>query len=480
LLLVSRLGGATALDAASGKLRWEHKETWSQATAIPSISVGDGTAIVPSMNKGGSFALRLESTPTVAWRASKASTQYSSPLIHDGRVYWVNGVGALFCTDLKTGEDLWAHRLPGSVWASPVVAGGRLYFTTGEGVTVVIAAGPELKVLATNSLPVNGTVYGVAVAEGGLFLRTLNQLWRVAPHSAAPVIRTRIETAPAAVRLPPVAPETEKIFRKAGSKAGESRPHPKIGSPYAWIPAGTFRMGCSEGDTQCAPDEKPSREVRISRGFWMAVTETTTADYLRFAKGTGRPVPAEPKLQTTALNPGHANTKFPITNVTWDDAVQFCRWVGGRLPTEAEWEHAARASSPASRYGVLDRIAWYGDNSGRERIDTTAILAREREKYLVRQAENGNSMHPVGTKEANAWGLHDMLGNVWEWTSDGYHPYPATPATDPRADEESDRMAARGGSWQFFPARITHSVRMRYRPDTTNESLGFRCIQDIP
>ena len=482
LVLVSHNGGAKAFHPDSGELLWKRDGEWSQASAIPSLAYAAGKVVVPSMNKGQSFALSLSAPGETAWKPQNAAAQYAAPLIHDGRVYLVNAVGALFCLDLETGAQIWVTRLPGPIWASPVAASGKLYFTTGEGVTVVMKPGPKPEVLATNELPVNGIVYATTPVENSILLRTLNQLWRTTDgFTGQPVLRTRIETkaAPPAA-LPEIPVETGRVIRAdATPAAGAEAMHPKDGQPYRWIPPGKFRMGCSEDDQECAPDEKPVHEVTLTRGFWIGQTEVTVAAYQRFTRDTGRAMPKEPVFFDVPLNPGWANTKLPIMNVGWQEARGYCAWIGGRLPAEAEWEWAARTGQPAARYGALNEIAWYGDNSGNAPLDTTAILATDRSRFLTRQKENGNRPHPVGEKKPNAWGLYDMLGNLWEWTEDFYNPYSAAAQTDPLSKEESDRRAARGASWQYFPARVNASSRMRFRPEQVAEGTGFRCAQDF-
>ncbi len=152
------------------------------------------------------------------------------------------------------------------------------------------------------------------------------------------------------------------------------------GLPYVFISPGTFSMGCSPGDDQCDDDEKPPHPVTITKGFWIGQTPVTQEAYLRV---TGKS-PSKFK-----------GSNLPVEQVSWDDAAGYCRAVGLRLPTEAEWEYAARAGSASASYGNLDDIAWYAGNSS----------ART---------------HTVGQKLPNAWGLYDMLGNVWEWTADWY------------------------------------------------------------
>ncbi len=185
--------------------------------------------------------------------------------------------------------------------------------------------------------------------------------------------------------------------------AGTVRENPKDGLKYVWIPPGTFQMGCSLGDSECGSEEKPSHQVTVSKGFWMGQTEVTVGAYKRFTRQTGQAMPSPP-----AFNSGWISDAQPIVNISWNDAQAFCQWAGGRLPTEAEWEYAARAGSTEARYGSLDEIAWYDKNSG-------------------------SQAHEVGQKRANGFGLFDTLGNVWEWVSDWFDAsyYASSPGVEP-------------------------------------------------
>jgi formylglycine-generating enzyme required for sulfatase activity len=228
---------------------------------------------------------------------------------------------------------------------------------------------------------------------------------------------------------------------------GESRPNPKDGLPYRWIPPGNFRMGCSEQptDTQCdKKDEFPTHDVTITKGFWMGETEVTQEAYERV---TGKP------------NPSHfKGLRLPVENVSWDDAKAYCAAAGGmRLPTEAEWEYAARAGTRSTSYGDPNSIAWYLANS------------------------NGQT-HEVGLKPANAWNLRDTLGNVWEWTADWYDEnyYKNSPSTDPKGPAEAKQYRVlRGGSWGSYPGIVRVSYRLRYEPSDRLANFGFRCAGEL-
>ncbi len=172
---------------------------------------------------------------------------------------------------------------------------------------------------------------------------------------------------------------------------------------------------------------------------------------------------------------------MPIVDVTWDDAQAYCSWAGGRLPTEAEWEYAARAGSTAARYGDLDEIAWYADNSGRQRLDSDRIWKEDRDNYVKRLNENGNGMHEVGQKRANGFGLYDMLGNVWEWVNDWYDQnyYQNSPPQDPSGPTSGQARVLRGGSWVVIPWFVRVSVRGRFNPASWLDDNGVRCAREV-
>jgi formylglycine-generating enzyme required for sulfatase activity len=263
--------------------------------------------------------------------------------------------------------------------------------------------------------------------------------------------------------------------------AGSVRVNRKDGLKYVWVPPGTFMMGCSPGDGECFDDEKPSHQVTISKGFWMGQTEVTVAAYRRFAAATGRPMPPEPDWMGRLLNPGWGGEAMPIVDVTWEDAQAYCGWAGGRLPTEAEWEYAARAGSTSARYGDLDEIAWYADNSGRQRLDTTTIFKEDRDNYTDRLNENGIGMHEVGKKRANEFGLFDMLGNEWEWVNDWYDEkyYQTSPSPDPAGPASGTARLLRGGCWFNLPRNVRVSMRRWGYPGVKDTADTLRCGGDV-
>lgn len=238
--------------------------------------------------------------------------------------------------------------------------------------------------------------------------------------------------------------------------------NPKDGQVYVLLPAGKFGMGCSPGDRECMPNESRPHDVEIKTAFSMAETEVTVGAWRRYRAATGKkPLPASDDLRRKIWNEASLDDQMPVVLVTWNEARDFCQWAGGRLPTEAEWEYAARAGDVTSRYGVPDKIAWFGNNSGQSLIDVTAVSLNPGNGYDTLIVQNALKAHPVKQKLANRWGLYDMLGNVSEWVQDRY------------SDRERVR---RGGSWRSNVLNMRASVRLYHYPETRDSTIGFRCV----
>ncbi len=197
----------------------------------------------------------------------------------------------------------------------------------------------------------------------------------------------------------------------------------------------------------------------------------------RYRTAAGKPALAASDSLGRKLNEASADETVPAVAMTWSEARRFCEWSGGRLPTEAEWEYAARAGSADARYGNLDAIAWYGDNSGNKKIDSGEIWRTDQANYTKRLIDNGNRLHPVGQKQPNAWGLYDMLGNVWQWTADWYAPqyYAQRENGDPTGPPGGKERTSRGGFWFNYPPNVRVSIRSASAPESRNVSFGVRC-----
>jgi len=229
---------------------------------------------------------------------------------------------------------------------------------------------------------------------------------------------------------------------------GEVRENSTDGLKYVWIPPGTFTMGCSPGDSECVDWEKPSHQVTITKGFWIGQTPVTVGAYKRFASATGQQMPDFPRF-----NPNWANENMPIVLVSWNDSHAYCQWAGGRLPMEAEWEYAARGGSTDARYGPIDEVAWYGNNSG-------------------------GRTHNVAEKRSNGFGLYDTLGNVWEWVNDWYDAnyYHSSPSSDPPGPGSGQVRVVRGGSWGNYARHVRVSGRGLVDPAGRGYDDGLRCV----
>ncbi len=284
-----------------------------------------------------------------------------------------------------------------------------------------------------------------------------------------------------AVSQPPLpAPAPGPMPRSAAAAPGSVRLNAKDGLNYVSIPSGEFMMGCSGGDAECLAVEQPAHGVRLTHGFWIGQNSVTVAAWKKFRSASGQPALPGKDNFGRLLNEGQGDDSFPATAMTWDQARQFCEWSGGRLPSEAEWEYAARAGSSSARYGSLDEIAWYGDNSGNSPVDTTALWASDRQHYAQRLYANGNGPHPVGQKKPNAWKLYDTLGNVWNWVADSYADgyYQQGAAVDPPGASSGTLRLLRGGSWFFSAPSIRVSNRLKYAPNLRVFDFGCRCARD--
>lgn len=261
-------------------------------------------------------------------------------------------------------------------------------------------------------------------------------------------------------------------------QTGDVTINPRDRLRYVHIGPGTFRMGCSPGDSECFDDEWPVRDVTITRGFKVGETEVTVEAYRRFAEVSARKLPEDPIWMNRRLNERWSNGTMPIVNVNWDEARQYCEWAGGRLPTEAEWEYAARGGEKGPWYGLAHDIAWFGENSGKMLLDARKIWKDQSTQYFEKLNENEGRFHSVARKAPNQFGLYDTLGNVAEWTADWYAKrYDSLGGQrDPKGPPTGGTRVVRGGSWNNIARIIRVSVRDDGPPSASSSSLGFRCV----
>lgn len=266
------------------------------------------------------------------------------------------------------------------------------------------------------------------------------------------------------------------------------------------VPAGEFRMG-AEGGEEGRP-EGPVRLVHITRAFALGRYEVTQAQFAAFVAATGRQMGGgcqvwEGKWRTPAeadwTNPGYGRMPFadePVACASWDDADAYVQWLSRRtgrryrLPSEAEWEYAARAGSTADYYWVdMGEDADAGACHHANVYDRSGARANGFPWAPFDCDDGFGRVAPVGSFRPNAFGLHDMIGNVWEWVADCYQaPYPAAPvdgsAVQP-AGGSCGKRGVRGGSWITRPSRQRVSFRGRDPADARYSFFGFRVAREL-
>ena len=492
-------GWVHALDGATGTNRWKFA-TGGAIHGSPALGA-DGTVYLGSGDRK-IYALS-GATGTKRWEHATGGAILGSPAIGpDGTLYLGSDDQRIHALDGHSGSLRWTFNAPGAVRTSPAIGNdGTLYvgsegrrihaldamtgverwsLETGTGVPASCTIAPDGTVLVGGG---DGFLRAIASGSTGLaaspwpmFQAGPRHLGRLESSAVAPSFRWNTSsqghpgleiTAPArtpihlesstnlitwtgwtnvtigmdgSARLE-VQPTLERLFLKW---VGPSPPG------FVWIGPGTFLMGSPLGEAERSTDEV-QHAVTLTRGFWMSDHEVTQAEY-RAVMGS------DPSYS-------QSDNRRPVDQVTWDEAVLYCqklteleraagritRQQAYRLPTEAEWEYAARAGTSEARHGALDAVAWWEGNSGLQ-------------------------AHPVKQKAANAWGLNDMLGNVWEWCSDWYSNDPTGSVTDPRGPGSGAYRVIRGGSWGGASRFVRSAYRGRGAPDSRGNLLGFRPV----
>ncbi len=255
----------------------------------------------------------------------------------------------------------------------------------------------------------------------------------------------------------------------AAPAAPTERVNEKDGAAMVWVPAGTFTMGSTEDDINqllllrptlkpaMFADERPRHPVELD-GFWIYRYEVTVAQYRAYCAATKREMPKQPAWSTDT---------HPVVNVSWNDAVAYATWAGASLPTEAQWEYAARGSD--------DRRFPWGNAWDEERCNNYSDHNPLGGGYHGARATPGGS-YP---QSASPFGVHDMAGNVWEWCLDYYDKtyYAASPVKNPTGPAAGELRVLRGGSWGSSSATIRSACRHADSPDATyHDDGGFRCV----
>ena len=261
-----------------------------------------------------------------------------------------------------------------------------------------------------------------------------------------------------ATSLPPPSPTP------AGSSLGDTWTRPTDGMVMVYVPAGEFEMGSTEGDS----DEQPVHTVALD-GFWMDQTGVTNAQFAAFLNERGNQTEGSAtwlelededcliERVSGEFRSRNGYVEHPVIEVSWYGAAAYCEWVGGRLPTEAEWEYAARGPDghiyPWGNDAPTCERAHFGECSGR----TVPVGSL-----------------PAGASWCNAL---DMAGNVWEWVADWYGEYASGRQVNPTGPSSGAYRVLRGGSWDIVPNLVRGANRGRLLPDATNNDGGFRCAR---
>jgi formylglycine-generating enzyme required for sulfatase activity len=258
----------------------------------------------------------------------------------------------------------------------------------------------------------------------------------------------------------------------AGVKYGTNA----LGMDFVAVPAGEFTMGCSAEPpseklpfpTGCGKQEKPAHVVQITKPFEIQKTELTQKQW-QAVMGSGN-------------NPSaHKGEDLPVEQVTFPQVQDYITKLNAkgndgyayRLPTEAEWEYAARAGTKDPYAGPIHESAWYNDGQAAARGTGSFQNTNSPDGFAVA------TTHPGATKNANAWGIYDMRGNVQEWVQDWYDPtyYAKSPAADPQGPSSGDGRVVRGGSYHVYPWLTTVSVRAYFPEEYEFNDVGFRLVR---
>ena len=270
----------------------------------------------------------------------------------------------------------------------------------------------------------------------------------------------------------------------------------KDGAPMVLIPAGEFRMGSPDGERE--KDEYPQHNMALS-AFYLDKSEVTNRLFQQFVQQTNHRTTAEQEGKAFEYSdngkwekvrgahwrkPEGGETVFdshreehPVVSVSWEDAQAYCSWAEKRLPMEAEFEYATRA-------GTETKYWWGNGNPGSRQVANVGdeSLKRQYSDWPIMAGYDDGSVRtaPVGSFEPNPFGLHDMTGNVWEWTDDWYDEqyYVSSSTKNPSGPSGGTKKVFRGGSWTNKPADVRSARRRSATPTESYVSIGFRCAQD--
>lgn len=310
-------------------------------------------------------------------------------------------------------------------------------------------------------------------------------------NTPEPAQTTTATTTPPPTQTPTPSPTSTANLPPPNPEAGESRTRPADGMEMVYVPAGEFMMGSEEGED----DEQPVHAVAVD-GYWIDRTEVTNAQFAQFVTETDYETTAEQEGSGYIYVDGEwgwvdgadwrhpfgpdsdlaGRDEHPVVLVSWSDANAYCEWAGGRLPTEAEWEKAARWDEEAQEA----RVYPWGDT-----FDGTRLNFCDSNCPFDWQDDSVDDGYeytaPVGSYPdgASYYGALDMAGNVLEWTGSAYEPYPYDPDDGRENMTRTDvRPVLRGGSWNIDVNFVRAAIRNDLDPAVRSFIVGFRCAQE--
>ena len=310
------------------------------------------------------------------------------------------------------------------------------------------------------------------------------------------IVSTPIFIEVLATEIPPTdfptktpATPTPNTAPPANAQLGDTWERPADDMIMSYIPAGEFQMGSEDGDD----DEKPVHTVNID-AFWMDQTEVSNEQFGVFVEQTGYITRAEEKGSSRAVvdrswedvdgadwqHPQGPDSNLvdlsdhPVTHISWNDAKAYCGWADVRLPSEAEWEKAARGGLEGATY------PWGNEFDG-SNVNFCDVNCSQ--SWADQNADDGYAFtSPVANFSPNGYGLYDMAGNLWEWTADWYGGdyYLNLPSSNPLGPDGGESRVLRGGSWISYGDFLRSANRSSIDPSVTYDNFGFRCSRSRP
>jgi formylglycine-generating enzyme required for sulfatase activity/predicted Ser/Thr protein kinase len=319
---------------------------------------------------------------------------------------------------------------------------------------------------------------GMFVASGAINLAFLNAPtpWLTTALPTKAPEPTKAPIAPTAAP-PTKAPEPTKapVAPTAAPRAGDTRAFAPDNAPMVFVPAGEFLMGSSDADRDASSDEKPQHTVYLD-AFWIDKYEVTNALYKKCVDAGKCSRSSESKSYTRSSYYGNASfDNYPVIYISWNDANAYCAWAGKYLPTEAEWEKAARgADARIYPWGNQWDVRTTRRLNFSDKNDPTGPSDEVADDGYADTAPVGS--YPSGT---SPYGTLDMAGNVWEWVADWYgeNYYASSPRNNPKGPSSGSARVVRGGAWSSVGYYVRAAYRYRLAPTASSYYVGFRCAR---